>query len=140
MVVGSMPFQIALPDNDLYKYIHQGRWKHFWRKYQSMQGGLEDIPQSFLKLIEGMLANNVQDRMTVDQVMASEWYNQEIPDAASVQETMISRKREVEARIKAEKQAKKEQKSSKKKSYNHRGVGAEEEEAFDDEESLEIMA
>jgi serine/threonine protein kinase len=33
MVVGSMPFQIATPDNDLYKYIYQGRWKHYWRKY-----------------------------------------------------------------------------------------------------------
>lgn len=105
-----------------------------------MQGGLEEIPQSFLKLIEGMLANNIQDRMTIDQVMASEWYNEQIPDEASVHETMNTRKREVEARIKAEKQAKKEQKASKKKSYNHRGVGEDEEEAFDDEDSLAIMA
>jgi serine/threonine protein kinase len=108
MVVGSMPFQIATPDNDLYKYIHQGRWKHFWRKYQSMQGGLEEVPESFLKLIEGLLANNVADRMTTAQVMASEWYNGPIPDEGQVHEIMITRKREVEARIKAEKQAKKE--------------------------------
>lgn len=49
-----------------------------------MQGGLDDIPQSFLKLIEGMLANNVQDRMSVDDVIASEWYNGEIPTMPEV--------------------------------------------------------
>jgi hypothetical protein len=50
-----------------------------------------------------MLASNIKDRMTVQQVIESEWYNGPVPDEASVHETMISRKREVEARIKAEK-------------------------------------
>jgi serine/threonine protein kinase len=140
MVVGSMPFQIALPDNDLYKYIHQGRWKHFWRKYQSMQGGLDDIPQSFLKLIEGMLANNVQDRMTVRDVMQSEWFNGEVPSEGDVHESMMTRKREVEARIKAEKQAKKEERAANKKKTYSRGVGDDEEEAFElDEDQVELM-
>jgi hypothetical protein len=103
-----------------------------------MQGGLDEVPESFLKLIEGMLANNVADRMTTAQVMASEWYNGAVPDEAQVHETMITRKREVEARIKAEKQAKKEQKAGARKEYT-RGIEDDETGAFEDEESLELM-
>jgi len=39
-----------------------------------MQGGLEEIPDSFMRLIEGMLGANVEERMTTEQVMQSEWF------------------------------------------------------------------
>jgi len=68
-----------------------------------MQGGLEEIPESFMKLIEGMLCANVNERMTTQQVMETEWFNGSVPTEDQVHESMMTRKREVEARIKAEK-------------------------------------
>jgi hypothetical protein len=53
---------------------------------------------------------------------------------------MVTRKREVEARIKAEKLAKKEEKLQKKKNFGNRGVADCEEEAYElDEEQVEMM-
>ena len=68
--------------------------------------------------------------------MASEWFNGPVPNEAEVHEIMITRKREVESRIRAEKQAKKEQKAASKKKSYHRGVGDDEEEVFDSEEDI----
>jgi len=61
-----------------------------------------------------------------------------VPAEGQVQEHMQTRKREVEARIKAEKQAKREQRAAGKKEY-HRGVDEDEEGAFEDEDSLAVM-
>ena len=78
--------------------------------------------------------------MTITQVMESEWFNGAVPGEADVHETMMTRKREVEARIKAEKQAKKESKAGKKKEYHRGGEEGDPNENYQDDESLEIMA
>ena len=86
------PFKEAKVKDPWYKNLYNGDANKFWELHNKR---LEIKSDSFKTLITGMLANS--NRLTIEEIMKSEWFNEELPTKEELMNDMTSRKKIVDA-------------------------------------------
>jgi len=87
MLVGRPCFHTAKASDPYYKYMAAGKCEKFWSKHRkTFANGPETYSKEFMDLINKMLQYNPEDRLTIEEVKAHEWYTGDIPSKAEVQE------------------------------------------------------
>ena len=67
LVTGRLPFQMALPNDNLYKYIAHGDYVEFWKKKYM------NISPSFMELFDNMVAFDYTQRPSISEIRQSTW-------------------------------------------------------------------
>jgi len=81
LMTGAFPF---FEENDkenlkLYRYdTFLERNEDFWNENETLFGGKVNFSQSFKELINKMLSKNPSERITLEQIIESRWYNEPI--------------------------------------------------------------
>ena len=86
------PFKEAKVKDPWYKNLYNGDANKFWELHNKR---LEIKSDSFKTLITGMLANS--NHLTIEEIMKSEWFNEELPTKEELMNDMTSRKKIVDA-------------------------------------------
>ena len=68
LVTGRLPFKLALPNDNLYKYIAKGDYVQFWKNKKSM-----DLSPSFMELFNNMIAFDFTQRPSISEIRQSTW-------------------------------------------------------------------
>jgi len=78
MVFGSPPFRKAVKHDRWYLPIQIGKFNLFWRNALSGKNDPKTyISQDLIELITAMLQHNPDDRVSLDDITKTPWFNQE---------------------------------------------------------------
>lgn len=124
MVSGGPPFEKAEKGEKYYRMIYNRQWDLFWRFHsRSKPGGTSFYSESFKNLIEGMLAYDIDKRLTIPEILEHPW----MKDVHATYEEVLE---ECKARHEVNEEKKAEEKKRSKKHYGsdrHRGFHDEDE-------------
>ena len=67
LVTGKLPFKMALPNDNLYKYIALGDYVEFWKRKNI------NISPSFMELFDNMVAYDYTQRPSISEIRQSNW-------------------------------------------------------------------
>ena len=67
LVTGKLPFKMALPNDNLYKYISRGDYVEFWKRKKV------NISPSFMELFDNMVAYAYTQRPSISEIRQSNW-------------------------------------------------------------------
>ena len=67
LVTGTMPFRTASPKDPYYACILRGEYEKFW------SGCKCKLSENLMKLIDGMICFNAQERVSIAEIISSEW-------------------------------------------------------------------
>ena len=67
LVTGKLPFKIALPNDNLYKYIIRGDYVEFWKRKNM------NISSNFMELFDNMIAFDYTQRPSISEIRQSNW-------------------------------------------------------------------
>jgi len=67
LVTGKLPFKMALPNDNLYKYIARGDYIEFWKRKNV------NISPSFMELFDNMIAFDYTQRPSISEIRQSNW-------------------------------------------------------------------
>lgn len=67
LVTGCLPFKLAVPNDNLYRYIIQNDYITFWR--QKMQ----NLSPNFMELFDNMIAFDYSQRPSISEIRQSSW-------------------------------------------------------------------
>ena len=67
LVTGKLPFKMALPNDNLYKYIARGDYVEFWKRKNV------NISPSFMELFDNMIAFDYTQRPSISEIRQSNW-------------------------------------------------------------------
>ena len=67
LVTGKLPFKMALPNDNLYKYILRGDYVEFWKRKNV------NISPSFMELFDNMIAFDYTQRPSISEIRQSNW-------------------------------------------------------------------
>ena len=67
LVTGTMPFRTASPQDPYYACILRGEYEKFW------SGCKCKLSENLMKLIDGMICFNAQERVSIAEIISSEW-------------------------------------------------------------------
>ena len=67
LVTGKLPFKMALPNDNLYKYISRGDYVEFWKRKKV------NISPSFMELFDNMVAYDYTQRPSISEIRQSNW-------------------------------------------------------------------
>jgi len=136
MARGIPPFFTAKSDDRYFKIMAANRWDLYWKQHK--RNSQKELDPAFMEMIEGVLCTEPANRWSAEQVMNCAWMQGPLPSEASIVTEMKDRKQKCDEEAAAERQKRateKLQAGKGKKNYR----GADDEEDFDDEESLEKM-
>lgn len=88
MITGSFPFERAVETDVLYRHIYHNDFKTFWNRVDMNTGCESKLSQDLKALLEKMLCHNPDERLTINQVLRSNWLNQAVPDVTDVVEEL----------------------------------------------------
>ena len=90
----------------------------FWRAHcKTKPSGKDFFSSEFKELIVSMMALDPNQRPTMDQIMASDWVNGNLPSDKEIQKELEQRNEQVVAAMQEEKQANKQQKEQRTSNY-----------------------
>lgn len=78
-VVGSSPFKVASRKDKFYKLICKNQHDKFWRAHEKSLGKSKILSKSFKDLITKMLSCKWDDRLSLKDIKAHEWFNKAVP-------------------------------------------------------------
>lgn len=140
MVRGIPPFFKAVTEDKYFKIMALERWDLYWKQHS--KNVPTPISDDFKQIIQGMLAADPAKRWTLEDVLSSAWFNGSTSTDDEMFQMMSQRKRDCDAAAEEERRIKREERAASgrggRKAY--RGAEDEDEETFDDEESLEKLA
>jgi serine/threonine protein kinase len=96
MTTKHCPFVRADANDKYYKHILSGDFDTFWKMHGNSNGETKEFPESFKTLISAMLAARPGDRVTLEEIKASEWYNGPVSTDAEIKSEFKIRRRIME--------------------------------------------
>lgn len=72
-LIGRQPFKMAAKQDKYYKHVIKKNWEKFWKSFPSSS----TVSQDAKILIQGLLERNPKERLTLDEIKKSRWYNGE---------------------------------------------------------------
>ena len=67
LVTGSLPFKLAVPNDNLYQFIVKGDYVEFWRNK------MINVSTSFMELFDNMIAFDYSQRPSISEIRNSDW-------------------------------------------------------------------
>lgn len=75
MMTQHCPFTKAIPSDKYYKAVMGSDIDQFWQLHSNSNGKQKEFSDSFKTLFGGMIAMRPEDRLTINDIKESEWYN-----------------------------------------------------------------
>jgi serine/threonine protein kinase len=128
LISGTPPFAKADPKSDPhYKLICAGKQDVFWKAHERNKpktAGKETFYSDEVRdMINARLALDPAQRPTIEQIKGHAWYNGPLADITALKAEFVQRKKMVDAELKRQREAKKQQKLM-AQMQNHHAQGA----------------